>query len=155
MNSDHLITALNETGNGMKNHLIMAAALILLCSCMNTRQLADTLKSPRIHFGKRGGFTNIPLEYILTEKGQLFKLENDSLIKIKKIKSAQLDNINSLIVNTGFRDLSIKEPGNITYFIRVVTDDYDNEVFWYDSTEMQGLAMIYKALMETTAKEEE
>jgi hypothetical protein len=133
----------------------MAAALILLCSCMNTRQFADMLKSPRIHFGKRGGFTNIPLEYVLTENGQLFKLENDSLLKIKKIKSTQLDNINSLIGNTGFRDLRIKEPGNITYFIRVVTNNYDNEVYWYDSSEMQGLAMIYRALMETTAKEEE
>ncbi|MDX9946604.1 MAG: hypothetical protein RBS38_04495 [Bacteroidales bacterium] len=139
----------------MKKHLIMAAALILLCSCMNTRQFADTLKSPRIHFGKRGGFTNIPLEYVLTEKGQLFKLENDSLLKIKKVPSGQLDNINSLIGNTSFRDLSINKPGNITYFIRVVTSDYDNEVLWYDSSEMQGLAMIYKALMETTAKEEE
>ncbi len=139
----------------MKNHLIMAAALILLCSCLNTRQLADTLKSPRIHFGKRGGFTNIPVEYVLTEKGQLFRLENDSLLKIRNVTSGQLDNINSLIGNTGFRDLSIKEPGNITYFVRVVTNDYDNEVYWYDSSEMQGLAMIYKALMETTAKEEE
>ncbi|MBN2666465.1 MAG: hypothetical protein JXR67_08140 [Bacteroidales bacterium] len=139
----------------MKKPLIMAAVLILLCSCMNTRQFADTLKSPRIHFGKRGGFTNIPLEYVLTEKGQLFKLENDSLLKPRKISSGQLDNINSLISNTGFRDLNINEPGNITYFIRVVTNEYDNEVLWYDSSQMQGLAMIYKALMEATAKDEE
>lgn len=139
----------------MKKHLIMAATIILLCSCINTRQLADTLRSPRIHFGKRGGFTNIPVEYVLTEKGQLFRLENGSLLKIRNVTSGQLENINSLIGNTGFRDLSIKEPGNITYFIRVVTKDFDNEVYWYDSSEMQGLAMIYKALMETTAKEEE
>ncbi len=139
----------------MKKHLIMAAAIILLCSCINTRQFAYTLKSPRIHFGKRGGFTNIPLEYVLTEKGQLFKLENDSMHKIRKVSSGQLDNINSLIENTSFRDLSINEPGNITYFIRVVTNDYDNEVFWYDSSEIQGLAMIYSALIGTTAKEEE
>jgi len=139
----------------MKKHLIMASALILLCSCMNTRQFAGTLESPRIHFGKRGGFTNIPLEYVLTEKAQLFKLENDSLLKIRKVSSGQLDNINSLISNTGFRDLNINEPGNISYFIRVVTDDYDNEVLWHDSSEMQGLAIIYKALMETTSKEEE
>ncbi|MBN1950344.1 MAG: hypothetical protein JW801_04020 [Bacteroidales bacterium] len=138
----------------MKKPLIMAAAIILLCSCINTRQFAYTLKSPRIHFGKRGGFANIPLEYVLTEKGQLFKLENDSLLKIRKINSGQLDNINSLIGNTSFRDLSIKEPGNITYFIRVVRNDYENEVLWFDSSEMQGLAMIYSALMETTAKEE-
>jgi hypothetical protein len=42
----------------------------------------------------------------------------------------------------------------MTYFIRVVTSEYDNEVRWYDSSEMQGLAMIYNALMETTQKEE-
>jgi len=139
----------------MKKAFIMAGIVLWLCSCMNTRQIAGTLKSPRIHFGKRGGFTNIPLEYVLTEKGQLFKLENDSLLKIRKVSSGQLDNINSLISNTSFRDLRIDEPGNITYFIRVVTNDYDNEALWYDSSEMQGLAMIYKALMETTAKEEE
>jgi hypothetical protein len=67
---------------------------------MNTRQLADALSSPRIHFGKRGGFTNIPLEYVLTEKGQLYKLENDSLLRISKVASSHLDNINNLIGNT-------------------------------------------------------
>ncbi len=149
------IFAIRKKRYGMKKPFLMAAVLILLFSCMNTRQFADTLKSPRIHFGKRGGFTNIPLEYVLTEKGQLFKLENDSLLKIRKVSSGQLDHINGLIRNTSFRDLSINEPGNITYFIRVVTNDYDNEVLWYDSSEMQGLAIIYKALMETTAKEEE
>lgn len=139
----------------MKKHMIIAVTLVLLCSCMNTRQIAGTLKSPRIHFGKRGGFTNIPLEYVLTQKGQLFKLENDSLRSIRKVPSGQLDNINSLISNTCFRSLSINEPGNISYFIRVVTNDYDNEVLWYDPSAMQGLAMIYKALMETTINEEE
>jgi len=139
----------------MKLNLIVAAAIILLCSCMNTRQLADTLKSPRIHFGKRGGFTNIPLEYVLTEKGQLYKLESDSLFKISKVSTGRLDNINNLIGNTGFRDLKLNDPGNMTYFIRVVTLEYDNEVKWHDSSDMQGLAMIYNALMETTLKEEQ
>jgi hypothetical protein len=92
------------------------------------------------------------MEYVLTEKGQLYKFENDSLQKISKIASGRLDNITSLISNTGFRDLEINEPGNITYFIRVVTSDYDNEVLWHDSSEMQGLAMIYNALIETTQK---
>jgi len=151
--SDYVITALHKTGNRMKFNLIMATALILLCSCLNTRQFADTLNSPRVHFGKRGGFTNIPLEYVLIEKGQLYKLENDSLLKISKVASSRIDHINGLISNTGFRDLKINDPGNITYFIRVVTSDYDNEVLWHDSSKMQGLSMIYNALMETTQKE--
>lgn len=138
----------------MKKYLVMGTAIILLCSCMNSRQIAGTLNSPRIHFGKSGGFTNIPLEYVLTEKGQLYKLENKSLLRINKIPPGRLSHIKGLIGNTGFRDLKINDPGNITYFIRVVASDYENEVRWHDSSEMQGLAMIYNALMETTQKEE-
>ncbi len=137
----------------MKLNLIMATAFVLLCSCINTRQIAGTLNSPRIHFGKRGGFTNIPVEYVLTEKGQLYKLENDSLLRISGVASARLEHVKSLIENTGFRDLDINDPGNITYFIRVVTEDSDNEVKWHDSSEMQGLVMIYNALMDITKKE--
>lgn len=139
----------------MNKALIITGAFFLLCSCMNTRKLADTLNSPRIHFGKRGGFTNIPLEYVLTGKGLLYKLENDSLLKIRKVPSNQLEYITGLIASTSFSTLNIDEHGNITYFIRVVTKDYDNEVNWYDPSEMQGIEMIYKALMKTTAKEEE
>ncbi len=135
--------------------MILAGALFLLCSCMNTRQFADILKSPRIHFGKKGGFTNIPLEYVLTEKGHLFKLENDSLIRIRNVSLSRLDNISGMIESTNFRDLKLNHPGNITYYIRVVTEDYDNEVNWYDASDMQGLDMIYRALMEITQKEEE
>lgn len=133
----------------MQRSFLIAGIIILLFSCTNPKRLMDNSKINRIYFGKRGGFTNIPMEYVLFERGQLYKLENDSLSKFRRVTPDKIEKIDSLLNVTNFKDQEINDPGNITYFIRVVKQDYENEVKWCESSGQPGLVLIYQALLET------
>jgi hypothetical protein len=106
----------------------------------------------RIYFGKNGGFTNISLEYVLFEKGQLYKIRNDSLLWIHRLNRQQMETIDSLLKVSGFKDLNLKEYGNITYFIKVVRSDYEKEANWTDITENDILKKLYNTLVTTIGK---
>ena len=109
----------------------------------------DNNKIDRIYFGKRGGFTNIPMEYVLFEKGQLFKMQNDSLLRIQRIGRKKLKEIDSLLTASNFREIDVNDPGNITYYIKVAGENYEKEVNWSDSTDQADLFLIYKTLLAT------
>jgi hypothetical protein len=106
----------------------------------------------RIYFGKRGGFTNIPDEYVLFEKGLLYKIRNDTLLRIHKISRTQLETIDSLLIVTDFKELNINEYGNITYFIKVVRNDYEKEATWSDISKVDSLKKLYNTLLTTIIK---
>ena len=112
----------------------------------------DNTKVGRIYFGKRGGFTNIPMEYVMFEKGQLYKIQDDSLKRIRRVNRKQLDEIDSLLSSSNFRELEINDPGNVTYFIRVAGKDSVKEVNWSDSTDQNDLFPIYRTLLAATGK---
>lgn len=136
----------------MKRVLFIAGICIVLFSCINSKKLMDNTKIDRIYFGKRGGFTNIPMEYVMFEKGQLYKIQNDSLQRIRRVSRKQLDEIDNLLNSSNFRELEINDPGNITYFIRVVGKYSVKEVNWSDSTDQGDLFLIYKTLLTTINK---
>jgi len=136
----------------MGKALFVAGIIILMFSCINTKKLINNDSIDRIYFGKSGGFTNIPMEYVLFEKGQLYKMKNDSLVKIRKISRKQLETIDSLLADLDFKQLSINEPGNITYFIKVVKREYEKEVNWSDSSDDNILKELYNILLATIKK---
>ena len=136
----------------MGKALFVAGIIILMVSCINTKKLINNYSIDRIYFGKSGGFTNIPMEYVLFEKGQLYKMKNDSLVKIRKISRKQLETIDSLLADLDFKQLSINEPGNITYFIKVVKREYEKEVNWSDSSDDNILKELYNILLATIKK---
>jgi hypothetical protein len=133
----------------MKKALFITGISILLFSCINSKKLMDNNKIDRIYFGKRGGFTNIPMEYVLFEKGQLFKMQNDSLLRIQRIGRKKLKEIDSLLTASNFREIDVNDPGNITYYIKVAGENYEKEVNWSDSTDQADLFLIYKTLLAT------
>jgi hypothetical protein len=112
----------------------------------------DNTKIDRIYFGKRGGFTNIPMEYVMFEKGLLYEIQNDSLQRIRRVSRKQLDEIDSLLNSSNFRELEINDPGNITYFIRIVEKDSVKEVNWSDSSGQDDLVLLYNTML-TAIKE--
>lgn len=136
----------------MKRALFIFGIIVLLFSCINSKKLIDNNKIDRIYFGKRGGFTNIPMEYVMFEKGQLFKIRNDSLLRMKRVNREQLNDIDSLLTVLHFKELDINDPGNITYFIRVVKEDYTKEVNWSDSSGQDDLVLLYNTML-TAIKE--
>ncbi len=138
-----------ESSLKMKRILLISGVLILLISCVNTRKLMENHKTDRIYFGRRGGFTNIPEEYVLFEKGQVCKMQNDSLLRIQKIGSKQIKTIDSLLTGMNFKELILNDPGNITYFIKVVKQDYENELMWSDAVSDDTVSVLYKTLLST------
>ena len=136
----------------MKRSLFIACIIISLLSCINARKLMNSNKVDRIYFGKRGGFTNIPMEYVLFENRHLFKVRNDSLLKIHRINRRQMETIDSLLVVSDFKMFSISEYGNITYFIKVVRGDYEKEANWSDISEADSLKALYNTLLTTIKK---
>jgi len=136
----------------MKKALFISGIIILLFSCINARKLMNNNEVDRIYFGKRGGFTNIPVEYVLFEKGQLYKIRNDSLLRIHRISRTQLETIDSLLMVSDFKEIDIHEYGNITYFIKVVRSDYEKEANWSDISEVNSLEKLYSTLLTTIKK---
>jgi hypothetical protein len=136
----------------MGKALFVAGIIILMVSCINTKKLINNYSIGRIYFGKSGGFTNIPMEYVLFEKGQLYKMQNDNLLKIQKISRRQLETIDSLLADLDFKQLNINEPGNITYFIKVVKREYEKEVNWSDFYDDDTLKELYSILLATIKK---
>jgi hypothetical protein len=131
----------------MKRVLFIVGTCLLLASCVNSKKLMENTKIDRVCFGKRGGFTNIPMEYVLFEKGQLYKQQNDSLVRIQRVSRKRLAEIDSLFLSSNFRELKVNHPGNITYFIKVISRDYENEVKWSDSSGQEVLTHLYNALL--------
>lgn len=131
----------------MKKALIISGIILLLFSCINVRKLINNNRIDRIYFGKRGGFTNISLEYVLFEKGQLYKIKNDTLLRINKISRTQMETIDSLLMVCDFSEIKTDEYGNITYFIKVVRNGYEKEANWSDISEVDTLKKLYNTLL--------
>lgn len=111
--------------------------------------MANKRVKTEIHFGRTGGFTNIPVEYLINSKGEVLRLsagnpETVNLIPVKKLKSIirELNRID-------YKHIESDDPGNITYFIKVRTRDYENDVRWNDLTPDDTLKNIYKELLTT------
>jgi hypothetical protein len=131
----------------MFQKLISITVLLMTLSCSGAEKITSDTYSPRIYFGKSGGFTNIPIEYVLIGKGNLFRVEKDSLVKIKKITSAELKNLETRIENAGIRQSDLHETGNITYHITIVEKGTEKTITWSDSTPDDKIEEFYKTLM--------
>jgi len=133
----------------MLRNTCIVGIFILIVSCMNPQKLLTDPSKDRIHFGRTGGFTNITMEYVLFEKGHLFKMQNDSLVKVRKLGTKQIKTLDSLLAKTEVEKLDLNEPGNVTYFIKVVKSGSEKLIQWSDSSENQAARELYKALLST------
>lgn len=136
----------------MKKALFISGIFFLLFSCINAKKLINNNNIERIYFGKRGGFTNIPMDYVLFEKGQIYKIRNDTLLRIQRINRNQLEKIDSLLVVSYFKELDIHEYGNITYYIKVLRNEYEKEANWSDISGADSLKELYNTLLTMTIK---
>ncbi len=137
----------------MKRNITVFGIFILAVSCMNPQKLLTDPSKDRIYFGRSGGFTNIPLEYVLFEKGQLFKIDQDSLLKVHRLTQKQVKTLDSLLTKTEYEKLDLNEPGNITYHIKVVKSGSEKEIKWSDSSGNESVKELYDALIRTIKKD--
>lgn len=118
---------------------------MLLFACSSPEKLVSDTSKDRIYFGKSGGFTNISTEYLLVEK-YVFKREGEKFSMMRKISGDQVKSVQNLVNAIDFSKLSLNEPGNMTYHIRLVKAGATHEVKWTDSSQNIQIRELYKEL---------
>jgi len=111
--------------------------------------MANKRVKTEIHFGRTGGFTNIPVEYLINSKGEVLRLSAGNPETVNLIPSKRLKSIIRELNRIDFQHIESDDPGNISYFIKVRTREYENSVRWNDLTPNDTLKNIYKELLTT------
>lgn len=121
--------------------------IIILCSCSNPRNLIEDQTAERIYFGNFGGFTNASIDYVLISNSAVFKIEKNDPVYVKRLAREQSSHISDLIQKAGIEESDLNEPGNMTYYIKLVRPGFEKEVKWSDQTESTDIKELYKSLM--------
>lgn len=128
---------------------LVLGLLMTVLSCMSPEKLLNDTTVNKLYFGKFGGFTNIPMEYVLVNNKHVFKIENNKYTHHVKLSGLQRQQIMSLIDDAGIQDLQLNEPGNMTYYIRMTSATSEHEIKWTDQTQNSKVKDLYKALIST------
>lgn len=128
---------------------ILILSLILIPACNTSRAMVNKRVKTEIHFGRTGGFTNIPVEYLINSKGEVLRLLAGNTETVNLITSKRLKSIIRELNRIDFQHIESDDPGNISYFIKVRTREYENSVRWNDLTPNDTLKNIYRELLTT------
>jgi hypothetical protein len=126
--------------------------IISISACMSPTKITGDTSLDRIYFGKFGGFTNIPMDYVLFDHSRVFKIEKDKYTAINKLNRKQAMELDELIKSLGLDKRELNEPGNITYYIKIVKSGAEKEIKWNDNSKNNQVKDIYNALLTTINK---
>jgi len=131
-------------------YIIFTVLILLTTSCVVTKTQKElTNKFLRITFGKSGGFTGATNEYLLNSKGEVYKIKNVDTLKINQINKKEIQDISSFIKSSSFKNINLKETGNITYFIEVKALKFNKKVTWGENSQASEIKELYKKLSST------
>ena len=132
----------------MRKLLISLCLLSVISACSTTQKNTSEPVLNEVSFGNFGGFTNHSTEYFISGDGTVSKTENNIQKTIGHLKKKEVKKITNHVKSKEFEKLKINEPGNLTYFITVKTNQYENTVRWNDETQNPVLKDTYKMLVE-------
>jgi len=136
----------------MNKSVILVSLLTLLISCAQPRKMTVDYTGKSVRFGKTGGFTNIPMEYVLQDNRRVFEIVADTAKPVNRISKKQMKEIVAVFDAMDFRNLKLNEPGNMTYFVDVRYESWENRVQWSDITDYEQVKNLYKLLLNTINK---
>ena len=131
-----------------KLKLLIVTLTILIVGCKSAREVVYKPAGFHIEFGKSGGFTNVPMNYLINGDRKVFKHETDKYIYLKTISKQELANLKQILEKSEFSTLALNEPGNMTYFLKVKDNSYENNVQWNDQSDAESAKLIYHQLVE-------
>jgi len=123
--------------------------IITVVSCVSPEKLLKDTSADRLYFGKFGGFTNIPVEYLLINNEHVYKIENEKYNHVAQLTRSQSKQIKALLNDAGISNLQLNEPGNMTYYIRMSEGGIQKEIKWTDQTQNAKVKDLYKVLLST------
>ena len=133
------------------NKLLSLILLLGLFSC-GTQQNFSSENPHTLSFGSGGGFANQTTEYRIHTDGKVWKyrgLENDSslLLQLKKGKTKK---VFKQAYKLGLDTLVLNEPGNMTYFIELKSEAFDNKLKWSKDKGVAEVTEFYTTLINHT-----
>jgi len=128
---------------------LFCGIIMTALSCVSPEKLLNNKSAERLYFGKYGGFTNIPMEYVLIDNAHVYKKENDTFTHVIKLTRPQVQQLEALLKDLDIYKLDLNEPGNMTYYIRLSNVGTEKEIKWTDQTENSRVKELYKALLST------
>ena len=136
---------------------VLVIGAILLMSCKSNKDSANTTEdnSLALIFGNSGGFAGKTVKYMLSPKGKVFiegtngQMSEEKSID-KNLAAQFFDNFTAM----GFNELSLDDPGNMTYFIIVQDGDRKKKLAWGGMNQEvpAGLEVYYKNFMKLMKK---
>jgi len=126
--------------------------LFLLSACSSLKNTVYKPSSFEIRFGHLGGFTNLPMEYLINGDRNVFKVQHDTIFCVNKLTREELEGIQCSFNELNFETMHLDVPGDMTYFIRVKTPEYANEVQWYHLSGNAEVKELYSILLTTLAE---
>lgn len=136
-----------------KNFAFFLALLIfsitaIFQGCASKNQISSGKSSfESIHFGKSGGFANLTEKYLLIANGTVYKLTEEKKQEINHIKKSQLRKIKKQLSALNYESLTLNKPGNMTYFIGIISNGKSNEFTWADARDHPEIQELYNTLI--------
>lgn len=112
---------------------LIGLVILLAFSCKTTKSFTpDNFEGNMLTFGTEGGFAGTTSENYIFENGQLFRFEsrNSSTYELGKIDKKVVNQIFDNYATLGIGNFDINDPGNLSYYIKMKTEDGEKILKW-------------------------
>lgn len=127
---------------------LLAGASSIRCTSGN-RISYKNIGFESIHFGRSGGFTNINDTYLLVNSGMVYKVAGGEFTGLRKLDKPELRRIGQDLEDLEIGSLDLTDRGNMTYFLKVKSEEGEEQVTWTDNTIHPGVKEFYQLLVST------
>jgi hypothetical protein len=138
------------------NLFVPVFLLLLMVACSTSRKAPAIDRYPfEIYFGSTGGFTNINPSYIVRSSGEVLRKENSSSDPnhLKHIRRQKIDSLYLLIQESNLGNLKIKQISNVTNYIEIKSEKFNNRLEWFDDSQIPfEVNKLYHSLLSVIKK---
>jgi len=118
---------------------ILICLFLFLIYCSTNRKVSSKqVYSFEILFGSTGGFTNTNPVFVVKNNGEVLKKDNTSSVPylLKRIDNQQIELLYQLIEDSNLGNLKMKQVSNITNYMEIKSEKYNNKIMWFDESQI-------------------
>ncbi|MFY0645009.1 MAG: hypothetical protein JXR19_11130 [Bacteroidia bacterium] len=121
----------------MKKFLALLAIIATLAACKSKTYSLENLPKSFIEMGNFGGFAGSTESFYLFPNGQ--RLYSHSISGNKELVSGTKKDFKSILKELkemGVMDMTLDQPGNMNYYLRIKTKKIDHKLIWTDGVDV-------------------
>jgi hypothetical protein len=131
----------------LKKVFFPGGIIMIVLSCMSPEKIFNNPDAEKLYFGNFGGFSNQSMDYVLIDHSRIFKIEQNDFSMVTRLDKHQVGELNELLQSVDIERMELNEPGNMTYYIRLVKPGLEKEIKWSDQTQYPQVNQLYHALL--------